>query len=311
METHRKSERVEAVKLQPSRFLSIRTDRKPKAKFLFCIPLNITEIRGVASLTTGLHTTDLLATLALTVCLSLDFIEPRHLNEDEGTLTAVVCAMFFAPLATRVLVNLAAVTASYVLLMKEEKRRAKDIYTFVAGLLDRLKIWLIIIVILQAIQLVAAVVVAEALNARILTLVVTVTERQVVYYLLVALHVVSTAFSVALTYYFWRCGLYYYLAIAGFYDDEPKIWIKGSSPEASEPHGETSAGTRHDVRRSRTSSWNDYIETETQPLPETKGNHGRRISRVSTNEHLSRRTSTNVSNSSNYHLENETDRQPS
>ena len=154
---------------------------------------------------------------------------------------------------------------------------------------------------------------ADALTARILTLVVTMTERQVVYYLLVALHVVSTAFSVALTYYFWRCGLYYYLAMAGFYDDEPKIGIKGSSPVASEPQGETLAGTRHDERRSRTSSWNDDIETETQPLPETKGktsSHGRRPSRVSTNEHWSRRPS-NVSNSSNYHLENETDRQPS
>ena len=155
-------------------------------------------------------------------------------------------------------------------------------------------------------------VVAEALNARILTLVVTMTERQVVYYLLVALHVVSTAFSVALTYYFWRCGLYYYLAVAGFYDDEPKTGIKESSPEASEPHGETLAGTRHDVRRLRTSSWNDDIETETQPLPETRGkttSQDRRISRVSTNEHWSRRPSnSNGSNSSNYHLEFETDK---
>ena len=150
METHRKSEWVEADKLQPSRFLSIRTDRKPRAKFLFCIPLNLADVRGVASLTTGLHTTDLLVTLALTVCLSVDFIERRCVDDDEETLKAVVCAMFFAPLATRVLVNLAAVTASYVLLMKEEKRRAKDMDTFVDGLLDRLKIWLIIIVIMQA-----------------------------------------------------------------------------------------------------------------------------------------------------------------
>ena len=94
-------------------------------------------------------------------------------------------------------------------------------------------------------------------------------DKQIVYYLFLSLHVVMTVVNVVLSYYFWRCGLFYYLSISGFYDDETDEVRRSQSQgsETSQPFedetGDDSMTNSDEGQMSETSSWlSDTAESE-------------------------------------------------
>ena len=151
----------------------------------------------------------------------------------------------------------------------------------------------------------------EALNARMVTLVMNTDDKAVVYYLFVSLHVIMTVVNIVLSYYFWRCGLFYYLSISGFYDGEEVKRSSSQLSDASQPIAEETRSLSM-TSRSRTSSWSD-METETLSESGTRSRSlVSRASRISYRSNLLSRTASSSqsrSRTTDYHTETETVRQ--
>ena len=209
-------------KMSESReFLAIALDRRKRATFCFWIPCNLTSIVKIIHLTVGVQMLDMIVTFGYLALMAIVFI-PDH---KETHAEAFIGTALFAPLVVRVLASMVAIWVSSI--VDDGKKEAKtngistNLTKFKDQLVDTLKLWLVVMIQVQLfISAAHATLLPLVLKENILASSLKI-EKQftVAYGAFLALLVIMTCINTVATFYFWRCILYYYLGLVGFWSD--------------------------------------------------------------------------------------------
>ena len=226
-------------------FLTIALDRRKRATFCFWIPCNLMSIVKIVHLTVGVQMLDLLVTFGYLVILAIVF-NPEH---KETHAKAYIGTALFAPLVVRILASMVAIWVSSI--VDDGKKEVKvngisaSLTEFKEKMVETMKLWLLVMIQVQLFMLAAhAALLPLVLNENIPPGALKIEKRfTVVYGVFLALLVIMTCVNVVATFYFWRCILYYYLGLVGF-------WSDGNEEDASTDPPEQSQNTKESERNS-------------------------------------------------------------